>query len=256
MQGRAAKLTEKRLELGLSRLGAGLDRWDRRLGAAYARVTTRRLVRSVGHGLIVLLLVVVVIGKWNVAARLFDANRGANNLTTWAVAFNHLLQIPFLLLVAFLVIVRRPAQVGTARLSGILAALGGTLAAPLLILESNSGMRTALAPFAAVLLVAGMGWAIWSLATLGRCFSLLPEVRGLVMSGPYRWVRHPAYLGEITATLGLLLPVLSARNVAVFVLFCALQLWRMRNEETALAATFPEYADYRRRTARLLPALW
>jgi len=82
------------------------------------------------------------------------------------------------------------------------------------------------------------------------------RLRGLVTRGPYRWVRHPVYLDEITAMLGLLLPILSARNLAVFALFCALQLWRTRHEEAALAATFPEYADYRRRTPRLLPGLW
>jgi len=60
----------------------------------------------------------------------------------------------------------------------------------------------------------------------------------------------------MTAALGLLLPILSTRNVVVFALFCALQLWRTRYEEKGLAATFPVYEEYRQRTARLLPGLW
>ena len=53
--------------------------------------------------------------------------------------------------------------------------------------------------------VLGTLLTIWSLATLGRCFGLFPEVRGLVLRGPYRLVRHPVYLGELVSAVGLLL---------------------------------------------------
>ena len=56
-----------------------------------------------------------------------------------------------------------------------------------------------------VLLIAGLAFAIGSVAVLGRCFGILPDVRGLVTHGPYRWVRHPLYLGELTAVLGIVL---------------------------------------------------
>ncbi len=42
-----------------------------------------------------------------------------------------------------------------------------------------------------LLLVFGLVLSICSLGALGRSFSLIPQVRGLVRSGPYRWVRHP-----------------------------------------------------------------
>ena len=256
MQGQTAGRHEQWLGIELARLGASLDRSDCWAGAMYAGLADRRLVRILGRVLAALLLIVLVIGKWQAAMQLLRANHGADDLATSAVVLNQLLQIPFLGLLMLLMIVRRPARAGTARVSGIAAALGGTFATSLLVLESNGGLRPALTPAAVLLLLAGMGWAIWSLAILGRCFSVLPEVRGLVTGGPYRWVRHPVYLGEITATLGLLLPILTARNVAVFALFCVLQVWRTRHEEVGLAAAFPEYDDYRRRTRRLLPGLW
>jgi protein-S-isoprenylcysteine O-methyltransferase Ste14 len=53
------------------------------------------------------------------------------------------------------------------------------------------------------LAVAGCLWQLASVLVLGRCFGLLPEARGLVRRGPYRVVRHPVYLGEITALAGL-----------------------------------------------------
>src|SRR5215467_10637398 len=37
-----------------------------------------------------------------------------------------------------------------------------------------------------VLLIAGLAFAICSVAVLGRCFGILPDVRGLVTRGPYR----------------------------------------------------------------------
>lgn len=241
----------------LTGLGARLDLWDLRLGSAYARLMSRHWAHFAGRLLTALLFTLLLMSKGESLARLLGAEQpAAGDLSAWASALYLVLQIPFLMLTVFLVIVRRPARVGIARFSGILAALAGTFVPVFLVYESNAALHPALAPLAVVCLLVGMGWAIWSLATLGRCFSILPEVRGLVTSGPYRWARHPVYLGEIVATLGVLLPILSLGHAAIFAVFVALQLWRTRHEEAGLAATFPEYGDYRRRTARLLPGLW
>ncbi len=56
-----------------------------------------------------------------------------------------------------------------------------------------------------VLLAAGTGWAVWSLRSLGRNVSVIAQARKLVVGGPYRWVRHPLYTGEIVSSLGLAL---------------------------------------------------
>jgi protein-S-isoprenylcysteine O-methyltransferase Ste14 len=36
----------------------------------------------------------------------------------------------------------------------------------------------------------------------------------------------------------------------------AVQLWRMHEEEKVLEAQFPEYSEYRARTARLVPGVY
>jgi protein-S-isoprenylcysteine O-methyltransferase Ste14 len=102
--------------------------------------------------------------------------------------------------------------------------------------------------------IAGTLFTIWSLATLGRCFGLFPEVRGLVTHGPYRLVRHPVYLGEIVSAMGLLLAKPHPLIIVVFVAFVALQFWRTVYEERALTAAFPEdYPGFAGRVPRLIP---
>ncbi len=106
-----------------------------------------------------------------------------------------------------------------------------------------------------LLAVLSCTWLLASVLALGRCFGVLPEARGLVTRGPYRLVRHPVYLGEIGALLGLTLASADTWMIAVLALFVAAQTVRMGFEERALAAAFPEYHDYAARTARLFPGV-
>jgi len=81
-------------------------------------------------------------------------------------------------------------------------------------------------------------------------------VRGLVLRGPYRLVRHPVYLGEIVAGFGILLTRPHLLTLALLVVFIAFQYWRTVFEERALATAFPsEYPAYRVRVPRLFPLL-
>jgi protein-S-isoprenylcysteine O-methyltransferase Ste14 len=106
----------------------------------------------------------------------------------------------------------------------------------------------------AAVIVFGTLFTIWSLATLGRCFGLFPEVRGLVTRGPYQLVRHPVYLGELVSAFGLLLAKPHPLIVLIFIAFAALQYWRTVFEERALRAAFADVYDaYAQRVPRLVP---
>jgi protein-S-isoprenylcysteine O-methyltransferase Ste14 len=96
-------------------------------------------------------------------------------------------------------------------------------------------------------------WLLASVITLGRCFGVLPEARGLITKGPYRIVRHPVYLGEIGACIGLAVASPSPRNAAALAVVIAAQSLRMRFEEGALIDAFPDYAAYAAQTPRLVP---
>lgn len=104
-------------------------------------------------------------------------------------------------------------------------------------------------------MVAGTVLAFWSAWYLGSSFSLLPQARVLVTTGPYRYVRHPIYLGGLLITVGEIWLRFSPLVVALNLLFVAAQIVRLRYEEEILERTFPSYREYRARTSALIPGL-
>ena len=108
---------------------------------------------------------------------------------------------------------------------------------------------------AAGLMLAGTALAFVSAWYLGKSFSLLPQARTLVTAGPYRFVRHPIYLGGLLITIGEVWLRFSVLTLALNALFLAAQIVRLRYEERILEKTFPEYAAYRARTSALIPGI-
>lgn len=100
--------------------------------------------------------------------------------------------------------------------------------------------------------IASVGIVLW----LGRSFSILPQARKLVTSGPYRFVRHPLYLAEFVALFGLAWQFALPWSILLWCIAAAAQLPRIIFEEEILSSTFPEYATYARRTSRLLPGIY
>ncbi|CAA7624719.1 isoprenylcysteine carboxylmethyltransferase family protein [Magnetospirillum sp. SS-4] len=108
---------------------------------------------------------------------------------------------------------------------------------------------------AVLLLAVGNVATVVCLAHLGRSFSVLPQARRLVRSGPYGVIRHPLYVAEAIATVGMVMLHLGWAAVILGLVQTALQLARIHYEEKVLAEAFPEYRDYAREVPRFLPRL-
>lgn len=188
---------------------------------------------------------------WNLAR----APRGGS-FHDQAALLQETVTVAFLALVVVLFIIRRRRIEGQRATwaPGVVALVGTFLlnVVAYLPVEDTASTESLLASSLVVTL--GTLFTIWSLATLGRCFGLFPEVRGLVTHGPYRLVRHPVYLGELISAVGLLLAKPHPLIVTIFVVFVGLQYWRTVYEERALSAAYPnDYPAYSRRVPRLLP---
>ena len=84
----------------------------------------------------------------------------------------------------------------------------------------------------------------------------MPEARKLVTEGIYSRIRHPLYLGEVLADLGIFLQYRSFASAMVLIAVFYFQLRHIHWEEQILTQAFPEYETYRCTSWYLLPGIY
>jgi protein-S-isoprenylcysteine O-methyltransferase Ste14 len=108
------------------------------------------------------------------------------------------------------------------------------------------------------LVVLGNGLRHWAATTLGVFFTrsiLIRAEHRVVTTGPYRFVRHPAYAGDLVSLLGLTI-TLGNWLIAITGFFLA-HVPRIKAEEAALEANLGEhYRAFARTRKRLIPGVW
>ena len=110
-------------------------------------------------------------------------------------------------------------------------------------------------------LVFGIALRVWSISHLGRFFTVQVSLHTdpeIVDTGPYRYIRHPSYTGSLLAFTGIGLLTFNFAGFLIIVscVFLAYVI-RIRVEEEVLHAHFGEaYAEYARRTKRLIPGVY
>jgi len=121
------------------------------------------------------------------------------------------------------------------------------------------GLGTGLA--AIVVMCLGVALRAWAAVTLGEFYTTTLVVTGnqrVVDTGPYAVVRHPGYLGEVLIWTGF--GVLTCNLLLIFLLpaiFVAAYVYRISVEEKMLVRELGDaYAQYRRKTWRLLPFIY
>jgi protein-S-isoprenylcysteine O-methyltransferase Ste14 len=208
-----------------------------------------RLAAALFHGVLMLKQCIGLI-------KLFAA-RDEHSLLFFATAVAaRLAVILFLTLIAFVIIVRLRPVAKSAGIAPRLVALVGTCMPSFMTLLPRNPDSLVVNTASLLLIALGFALAVYAFSYLNRSASIMPEARRLVTGGPYRWLRHPVYLFEEIGVIGLALPFASAWAVLWLIIHAACQLQRMKNEERVLSSAFPEYGDYARNTARLIPGFY
>src|SRR5271157_35620 len=109
-----------------------------------------------------------------------------------------------------------------------------------------------------VLMVIGIFLRQWSIFILGRFFTLTVGVQKnqkVVDYGPYRFIRHPSYLGLFMIMIGIGLALCSWGGVLVILAMSGLAFgYRIHIEEKVLVSELgDDYIQYMKRTKRLIP---
>jgi protein-S-isoprenylcysteine O-methyltransferase len=106
----------------------------------------------------------------------------------------------------------------------------------------------------------GIVLRLWAVLTLRERYSrtlLIQQEHSIERGGPYRWVRHPGYLGSLLVFNGFALA--SGNWIVLFASLAATlsaYAYRIRVEDEMLVAALGDpYAQYRREVGALVPSL-
>lgn len=165
---------------------------------------------------------------------------------------------PLLLLsetaVAVFALIRRPTDKLSMELGDWLLAITATSAG--LLIVPGVTLVPALAPLGVALAVGGNLFQAWAKLTLRRSFGVAPANRGIKVSGPYRFMRHPMYAGYAVVHMGVLILMFSPMNVVIYAIGWWAQILRILAEERLLSQD-PEYAAYMQKVRwRLIPGVF
>jgi protein-S-isoprenylcysteine O-methyltransferase Ste14 len=174
---------------------------------------------------------------------------------SWLTTAHHAASCMVLVVSTILFVIRRPAKTRIGSWSSRIIAIVGSWLMPALIILPLTWTPDWLLTVTTAGLVAAHGLLFWALITLRRSFSIFPEARALIRSGPYGLVRHPLYATYLFIYPMFLLPRISLLAVVITALGIACELKRARDEEKVLGAAFPDYGEYAAATPRFIPRL-
>lgn len=106
------------------------------------------------------------------------------------------------------------------------------------------------------MIAGGLSLRFLAIRQLGDFFTTdlqVLKVQPLVTTGVYAAIRHPSYAGMLLLNLGLTMLAQGLVTWCVWLLLAPLVVRRVLNEEAAMSAGFAGYADYMRKSKRLIP---
>jgi protein-S-isoprenylcysteine O-methyltransferase Ste14 len=217
---------------------------QRRSGAYWRELVFSRLLPAVFFSLFL-------------ARQLLLVGDGVQNIhkpTDALFVLQQTLALAYFSLLVVLYATRVPKRGSDMRAAVVFIAFSGTFSVLLAGFLPGGTRREGLVLVADIIATAGLAYSVWGLAYLRRSFSIIPEARRLVTGGPYSLSRHPVYLGEVVAAIGVNLATAGWLGALAIVYFVTAELLRIRFEERVLAQAFPDqYPAYAQRVPRYFP---
>jgi protein-S-isoprenylcysteine O-methyltransferase Ste14 len=163
--------------------------------------------------------------------------------------------VPLLIAASCSFALRRPAKVPTYMDETLIPTL--SYLSPFLVLNADFLLGYDLhLPTLSLIAIPGIVLTCISMFYLRSSFSILPSIRQLVTTGPYRFIRHPIYFGEVLYVLGVMLLAFNILSILFFFSLIVLLLARIRIEERKLMAE-PAYLGYAKRVKyRFIPLIY
>jgi protein-S-isoprenylcysteine O-methyltransferase Ste14 len=154
----------------------------------------------------------------------------------------------------FLILIRRPSDDVSRHPGDWVLAFGGTTLAMLVCPNADGAL---LPPaMASGIMFTGMLIQIAAKLILGRSWGLVAANRGIKITGPYRFVRHPVYAGYLLTHIAFLLMNPTMWNMLIYMMCYVFQISRLLAEERLLCkdASYAEYMTTVR--YRLIPGVF
>jgi protein-S-isoprenylcysteine O-methyltransferase Ste14 len=158
-------------------------------------------------------------------------------------------------LVVVLTIVRRRARLVDGSMAAVVVTTLSLAGPPMLRVN---GHDSTFVPDALTAALSAVGLAIVVVAkiALGRSFGIVPANRGVVVRGPYMFVRHPIYTGYLITHVGFLIANPAPWNLAVILVADTALIVRAMMEERVLIADV-QYQSYCQRVGwHLMPGVF
>ena len=112
------------------------------------------------------------------------------------------------------------------------------------------------------LLLTFIGFSLmnWSAYVLGKQFCVnvtIQKDHKLITNGPYKYIRHPRYLGIFIFLTGIPLTFLSIMPIIIDILLLFVLIWRIKDEEELMSQEFKdEWSKYSKITYSLFPFIY
>jgi len=155
------------------------------------------------------------------------------------------------MLAVVLILTRRFGAISLSPISVLTAFIGTAL--PLLVRPGGAAVLPEMVSLTGMM--GGLILSILSKLYLNRSFGLIAANRGVKIGGPYRFIRHPMYVGYVISQVAFLGGSLSTRNLVIYAIAWAAQLIRVREEERVLLQD-QDYRSFAERVRyRFIPGL-